>query len=660
MRKLLFIPVFFLLAVVFTNSAVAVSLSDITFPIQELGNCEDKEACAAYCDNPANKDACVTFGEKHGLINKEQAEHAKKLPKTGPGGCEGENACREYCNDEAHGDECLAFAEQHGLLDQNEIKRAKEFRGQTGPGGCRGANECRDYCDSEDHLKECLEFANRRGLISERDAKIATEVVEKGGPGGCKGDNECRTYCEEETHLEECLAFAEKHGLVSSDEASKIRQFGGGVGPGGCRRQECKEYCANPAHQEECITFAVEKGFMTKEDAERARKFSNTTGPGGCRGEECRTYCDNPERAEECLSFAEKEGLIPKEEALRARKFMKVSAEGGPGGCKGRECENYCNSEEHQDECFKFAKEKGLISHEEIEKAEVGMKLKQKLETAGGPGGCKSEDECREYCSAEEHAEECVAFAATHGGLSEEKAKEMLREFSSGKARHEGDFENVKRFEEEAKKRFEEFKVIEDRLKSGQFPGFSGEAPRGGDFEGGGFSGPGGCKSPDECRKYCSEHLEECFKGPMDSGRQEEHRESPMNNFEGERMPLPSVRDFPKPNFPEGQSFGDGQHREQIPQEFQKQFDEQFNEQFKQKFPEQFDAETQRRLEEQRRQLEEQLKRLNTPIENQGGGDNIQGDAGPGGCMDEVSCGNFCEANPEECRKFEERFEGQG
>ena len=544
-KKTLFIASIFLIGVFFVSPAGAVSIFDITFPIPELGNCADQSSCKAYCDDEANRDACVDFGRQHGFIDEDEAERISKLPETGPGGCVGKDVCRDYCNDESHFDECLSFAEEHGLLPKEEIEKIKEFGGQTGPGGCRGANECRSYCESEDHLKECVEFAKRKGLISDRDAEVATEVAERGGPGGCRGEEACRTYCEDESNIEECLAFAEKHGFISSEEAAKIRQFGGGAGPGGCKREACKEYCNDPAHQEECIQFAVDKGFMTQEDAERARKLSSVTGPGGCRGQECRTYCDDPEKAEECLQFAEQQGLIKGEDAQKARKFVEAAKKGGPGGCRGRECANYCQSKEHGDECVKFAQEHGLLTAEDKARLEVGQKIQSKLQESGGPGGCKSEDECRAYCSSEDHAEECVAFAATHGGVSKEEAERMLQEFRRQKTFIEGEFgdEDIRRFEMESEKRFEEFRRLEERFRSQDrfegapggegfkqgLPGFEGSeefrAPRQANF-GADFSGPGGCKDPLECRKYCAEHIDECsnFAPP---------RLQPINNIEG-------------------------------------------------------------------------------------------------------------------------------
>lgn len=432
------------------------------------------------------------------------------------GNCASEEACAAYCDDSAHLDECVSFAEEHNLLNEEEIERAKEFQGQTGPGGCRGANECRVFCDDPSHQEECVEFAHRKGLISDRDAEVSRRVAREGGPGGCRGQRECRTYCDDPSHIDECLSFAEKNGFISGEEAARIKKAGLVSGPGGCRGETCRDYCEDPAHQNECIDFAVANGFMTAEEAALAKKFAGKTGPGGCRGEECRTYCENPQNAEACFEFAAAEGLIPPQELERARKFLRISQEGGPGGCRGEACRDYCEDPAHQDECFDFAKKQGLIRPEDERNFEIGKKLNEKLREAGGPGGCKTDNECRIYCGELSHAEECVAFAAAHGGVSKEEAERMLKEFTERRFEGRGEFrppEDFRRFEEEAKKRFEEFRQLEEQFRKdeGEFPGpGSFQQPRG--FgPSGGFSGPGGCQDPAECIKYCAEHKEECF-----------------------------------------------------------------------------------------------------------------------------------------------------
>lgn len=311
------------------------------------------------------------------------------------------------------------------------------------------------------------------------------------------------------------------------------------VGPGGCtNKAECRSYCDVDSNKEECLTFAVENGLMSEEDAERARKFLNQTGPGGCRGEECRTYCEDISHREECLNFAEEQGFISAVEAARMRKFQVIEAEGGPGGCRGEECRVYCEEESHRDECFAFAREKGLIGEEEIKHYETGLKIREKIKEAGGPGGCTSENECREYCSNIAHVEECVEFGAVHSGQSPDEVRKMLEEFKEHKERFQSD-PRFGEFEEEGFGGFE-------REGRGEFDGPKLERE-------GEFQGPGGCDSEESCRRFCMENPESCGYMNRPEDTRGEYREGmmpppgfapPQGEFQLQMSPPPEFNQY--------------------------------------------------------------------------------------------------------------------
>lgn len=502
------------------------------FPIPELGNCADTGECQSYCDDLSHREVCAEFGAKHGLISEDDAEKAADLPPTGPGGCQGEAECKVYCQDLAHGQECLDFAVQNGLMSEDEIKKAELLLEGKGLGGCSSPEECKAFCEDPSNHDVCFEFAKENELLGQEEiAEIeahekALEDFEE-GPGGCESEDKCRAYCQDTAHADECLEFGVKQGVISEEEAKRFKKLALGGGPGGCKGEvECKAYCDEPSHQAECIDFAVENGFMSKEEAKFAKKLAGKTGPGGCRGQECRAYCENPANMEACISFAGQEGLISSAELAQARKFMKIAQEGGPGGCHGGiECKNYCESSDHQDECFSFAKGKGLLNPEDERNFEIGKKLQQKVKESGGPGGCHDDNECRSYCGEPGHVEECVAFGSAHAGISEEEVRKMLKDFTTGHMGPPGEFgppEDIRRFEKEVHSRFEQFRDLESRFRGGEGspgmmpfggPGGPGGMMSGGMTEGdftGSFSGPGGCKTPAECMSYCREHLEEC------------------------------------------------------------------------------------------------------------------------------------------------------
>lgn len=585
MRKIIIISFLGLaLMIALSQGSAASSLFDIEFPISELEGCADQSACKAYCDDLAHKDVCLAFAEKHGLVDEATAEKSERLPPVGPGGCRGEEQCRSYCDDSAHLDECLKFAEEHNLIGAEEIERARKFAGETGPGGCKGANQCRAYCEESAHQEECLEFGNRKGLISPQQLEAARSILKGGGPGGCKSPDECRAYCQEPAHTEECVDSAVQLGFMTKDDAARIKKAGLAGGPGGCRgANQCRAYCEDADHQSECIDFGEKNGFMSREEAERARKFAGKPGPGGCRGEECRNFCERSENGDVCLEFAEREGLMPKQELERAKKFLKVSQEGGPGGCRGVQCRDFCSDPAHQNECFEFAKKQGFIRPEEEKQFDAGRKIQEVMRNQGGPGGCKSDDECRAYCADPSRVEECIAFGATHGGLPEGEVRNMLKQFQERRFELRGEFqppEDFRRFEEEGQRRFEEFRQLEEHFRGGSAFGTSGMMPfQGMSSEGqlgfvshegreSQFVGPGGCASPAECIKYCADHKNECFsfgppgapdarppEGGIPPAAGEARFERPGR--EGERFEPPHLRsdlmfEFKSESLPEG------------------------------------------------------------------------------------------------------------
>lgn len=280
-------------AIFFASGVVSALAQEdtIIYPVVELGNCESKQACRAYCAGPEHMTACIAFAEQHGLMKKEEAEVAKKFARTleqggGPGGCTDNQSCRAYCEDISHIDECIAFAERHGHedADVSEGKKVAAFIKSGGqmPGGCTSRQKCEAYCGDFEHSDECLAFAERAGLeMRESDGrKIDIEQIKKvhalmksgETPGGCKSREQCEEFCESPDNADQCLAFAERAGFMKSEEIERARAMMKNGGPGGCKgRKQCEEFCRNPENQEACFAFAQEHGMMRPEDAERMK-----------------------------------------------------------------------------------------------------------------------------------------------------------------------------------------------------------------------------------------------------------------------------------------------------------------------------------------------------------------------------------------------------
>lgn len=194
------------------------------------------------------------------------------------GNCENKAECHAYCDTLSHISECVSFAETHGLMDQNEAREARAFAklGGAGPGGCTSKDSCETYCENQAHMRQCIAFARDSGVMSAADVKEAEKVatyLESGGslPGGCSGERECKTYCENETHAEECVAFALKAGFMTEQEAEIFKKTGG-MGPGGCRGRACESYCEDESRRDQCVAFALEHNLLSEDDQERMRE----------------------------------------------------------------------------------------------------------------------------------------------------------------------------------------------------------------------------------------------------------------------------------------------------------------------------------------------------------------------------------------------------
>lgn len=268
----------------------------IAFPVAELGNCENKQACKEYCNSPDNIEACVAFAESHGLMKKEEAAVAKKFARSitthgGPGGCTGPQSCKAYCEDISHIEECIAFAEANGHSDSDvqEGKKVAAFIKQGGqlPGGCTSRQRCETYCSEGDHMEECIAFAESAGLEMrgpegqkmgiEQMKKVHAMMQSGETPGGCKSRAQCESFCESPDNAEQCLSFAERAGFMPQEEIARARKMMQHGGPGGCRgRAACEAYCSSPENQEACMAFAEESGMMRPEDVQRMREMRAT------------------------------------------------------------------------------------------------------------------------------------------------------------------------------------------------------------------------------------------------------------------------------------------------------------------------------------------------------------------------------------------------
>ena len=247
--------------------------------------------------------------------------------------------------------------------------------------------------------------------------------------GNCADETACKLYCDDAGRMNECLAFAKKHNLLPKDELEKAEKFANiGSGPGGCKSQKsCEAYCNDVSRIDECVAFAKQNGFIGEKELEEAEKMSaflkgGGKTPGGCGNRNaCEVYCSSADNMDECIAFAEKSGMVKGKELQEMRKIMPLMKAGKmPGGCRSREqCENYCADENHLEECVAFAEEAGLLSDED---REIIRKTGGK-----GPGGCRGKAQCEAYCNDPVNQEFCFNWAQENGLMKQEDLENMRR-----------------------------------------------------------------------------------------------------------------------------------------------------------------------------------------------------------------------------------------
>ena len=285
--------------------------SSITYPVVELGNCENKADCRSYCDvdGPFSDDlsdeersqrrsACQNFASQHRKSNVRNLENANKI------------------NDKL-----------------NSIKK------DGGPGGECGKAEnpiaaCKAFCDRSSNIPVCVEYAKKHGLFEGKELEEAEKVaraLERGIklPASCKDSDSCQSVCEnpkDVTVAKQCFAFAKEAGLLPPgfDEGKAEKFFQAMENKNGTLNFQDMRKCERPENDdvlEKCIQIGLDSGFITAEQAEMMKRTKGK-GPGGCRGEECRTYCETEEHQEECMRFSEEHGLMGEEEKARQQREM--------------------------------------------------------------------------------------------------------------------------------------------------------------------------------------------------------------------------------------------------------------------------------------------------------------------------------------------------
>lgn len=247
----------------------------------------------------------------------------------------------------------------------------------------------------------------------------------------------------------------------------------------------------------------------------------------GCSDKnECKAFCDQSDNFKACAQFAASHNLtiridVPRMER-RAEKFFEIiQSGGGPGGCKSEsECRAYCEDSARVGECLNFAEKHNLMPPEELNQA---RKISQHLSGGGQlPGGCRNKRACEAYCSAPNHFKECVAFGEQSGFIEKDEleiAKKAVDLMEKGEA--PGGCQSRSACETYCSDSAHQEECVEFGKKVGFIKEKDIERIRRFTREG----GPGGCKSREQCEAFCNNpaNQETCLNFAKERGFIKEH-----------------------------------------------------------------------------------------------------------------------------------------
>lgn len=287
-KLLLLIFVFFAFAFGIVTGTVSAQESpeetakkyNVTFPIAELGNCEDYSSCRTYCEDPVNSSTCIDFAKSKGFYKEEDTGKADLLLKAKSQlGCSSEATCREICSLEENFEKCSNFARQNNLSGghSEDSSNAQILQKAKSILGCNSESSCREVCSKEENREKCSQFARQTGLRGGEH---------RSGPGGCTTEETCRAFCSDPANYQVCSGYASSQG-------------GNFSGPGGCNSEAtCRAYCEkNP---ESCRSFG-DRGNYNPE--EMCRKTPNCAwANNSCQ---CGNYSGSGESGQKAQEYAE-------------------------------------------------------------------------------------------------------------------------------------------------------------------------------------------------------------------------------------------------------------------------------------------------------------------------------------------------------------------
>ncbi|MBI2019861.1 hypothetical protein HYS94_00360 [Candidatus Daviesbacteria bacterium] len=210
MNKFLILIIFLIFG---ASSVFAQSNPQLTFPIAELGNCNNVQTCKVYCDQPENRDVCISFAKSKGLYKDkvdEKQVQLLSLAKTELG-CETLNSCKLFCAQQENQIRCQQFAQKHGLAALPSAKNEELLIRAKQNLNCDSFESCKSLCDQKENYTKCAALlqdqvtADDRAMFEKYKPLIKEHL-------GCDSLVTCMAFCMNPLNSAKCSELGSKIG----------------------------------------------------------------------------------------------------------------------------------------------------------------------------------------------------------------------------------------------------------------------------------------------------------------------------------------------------------------------------------------------------------------------------------------------------------------
>ena len=214
---LTFLSIFLLFAIYYLLSAAGTHAQTMTFPIVELGNCNNAATCKIYCDQPQNHDACTLFAKEKGIAagkRRVNEKHVSVLSSAKTAlGCSTIAACQSFCEEQANWERCQVFAQKHGLSTSQKVSaKDEELLSEAKQNlNCDSFDSCEALCEQKANYTKCA------ALLQDQVTSDDRAMFEKYKPQikeflGCDSMVTCMAFCMNPLNMSKCSELGSKIG----------------------------------------------------------------------------------------------------------------------------------------------------------------------------------------------------------------------------------------------------------------------------------------------------------------------------------------------------------------------------------------------------------------------------------------------------------------